>query len=531
MEKDIKKIMEKTVTRFRSPDLLDSVKEDSYRVITTYEPVCFDEYPFYDVEKDKFNYQVLNNFLRDSGFIRGKGGDSKNVPLYRFDLDTGFYESVDYAYLLTYISRTLVNNGICPVVTSSFDRSLTNLLFALPATDEVCGCKEYFDLQKYYEDESTIAFKNGFYNIRYNKFLPLTSCIFRAYHVDVEFNPLALDNDIGQRYREMMTSDEEFELLMELCGNAIYDFDEPLIPTYVLFYGQGSNGKSVVIEALQRIIGINQCSSVNLEYMTDPFMLAMCKGKRANVVPDASKGFVDFSNKFANTVSSFIKDTTDGTGWAFNEKHKQGRGIKEPACTKFIFGSNHYLNMNDTTNGAKRRFHAIPFTKTFENDRALSKRFKGKEETEWFAMRAFVAFINTIDLAMGGRQYLDGENYSAEYIKCEDSQQLKSQNFADGNCLTYYLKYCTDVDLSDNEEVVAYLLNPDNFSEDLYHDMRTYFSDSQDFSKFSCKILNSKLLEYGLICSSRPEREGDRVVRHHHVYTLEEYNKKAKRKS
>ena len=146
-------------------------------------------------------------------------------------------------------------------------------------------------------------------------------------------------------------------------------------------------------------------------------------------------------------------------------------------------------------------------------------------------MRAFVAFINTIDLAMGGRQYLDGENYSAKYIECEDSLQLKSQNFADSNCLTYYLKYCTDVDLSDNEEVVAYLLNPDNFSEDLYHDMRTYFSDSQDFSKFSCKILNSKLLEYGLICSSRPEREGDRVVRHYYIYTLEEYNKRAKQKS
>lgn len=525
MEDDIVRMTNKNIARFECKCIKDSVIEDSYRIITTYEPVSYSEYNFYDEEKQRFNYKMLNNFIRDSGFIRGEKTESKTPNLYRFDLSTGFYEPVNYMELMTYISRTLVENDIYPSISAGFEKSLNNLLLALPNEKEVCGCPEYEELRKYYEDESTIAFKNGFYNIRHNRFLPLTSCIFKAYHVNVEFNPEALNNDIGTKYREMMETDEQFELLMELCGNAIYDFDKPLIPTYILLYGQGSNGKSVVIDSLTRVIGVNQCSSVNLEYMTDPFMLAMCKGKRANIVPDASKGFVDFSNKFANVVSSFIKETTSGEGWAFNEKHKQGSGIRTPACTKFIYGSNHYLNMNDTTMGARRRFYAIPFMKTFDNDRALSTRFEGKEETEWFAMRALVAFLNTIDNSMEGKQFCQGVNYTAEYIHCEISAQLKSQNFADGNCLTYYLKYCTPVDVSNREEVIEYLLDPDNFSEDLYHDMSSYFKDSGDFSKFSCKILNSKLLEYGLICNNIPRRENGRVVRPYNIMRIEDHNK------
>ena len=525
MEDDIVKKTKRNILRLGCEPIVDSVEKYGYHIITTYEPVCYSEYEFYNVEKERFNYKMLSNFLRDSGFIRMKNSDSKTPPLFRFDLSTGFYEPTSYVELMTYISRTLMENDIYPSISTGFEKSLNSILLALPNEDDVCGCSEYEELRKYYEDEATIAFKNGFYSIRYNKFLPLTSCIFKSYHVDVEFNPKAFENNIGLKYREMMETDEQFELLMELCGNAIYDFDKPLIPTYILLYGQGSNGKSVVIDTVTRIIGVNQCSSVNLEYMTDPFMLAMCKGKRANIVPDASKGFVDFSNKFANVVSSFIKDTTSGEGWAFNEKHKQGSGIRAPACTKYIFGSNHYLNMNDTTMGAKRRFYAIPFSKTFENDRALSMRFVGKEETEWFAMRALVAFINTIDNSMNGMQNHEGYGYTAEYIHCEISAQLKSQNFADGNCLTYYLKYCTPVDVSNREEVIEYLLDPDNFSEDLYHDMSSYFKDSGDFSKFSCKILNSKLLEYGLICNNIPRRDDGHLVRPYNVMRIDDHNK------
>ena len=196
MEDDIVKMTNKNIARFEC-NVKDSVIEDGYRIITTYEPVSYSEYNFYDEEKQRFNYKMLNNFIRDSGFIRSEKTESKTPNLYRFDLSTGFYEPVNYMELMTYISRTLVENDIYPSISAGFEKSLNNLLLALPNEKEVCGCPEYEELRKYYEDESTIAFKNGFYNIRHNRFLPLTSCIFKAYHVNVGFNPEALN----KRYR------------------------------------------------------------------------------------------------------------------------------------------------------------------------------------------------------------------------------------------------------------------------------------------------------------------------------------------
>lgn len=128
-----------------------------------------------------------------------------------------------------------------------------------------------------------------------------------------------------------------------------------------IFYGKGSNGKSVLIEMLKLLLGKANISSVTLGELDKSFSRYGLVDKLLNVATE-------------NEVSSSALDTTyfkaivAGDEIQVEKKHEQGFSYA-PYC-KLVFALNNLPYSKDKSFGFQRRLIIVPFNKTFEGRHA-----------------------------------------------------------------------------------------------------------------------------------------------------------------
>lgn len=456
----------------KSPTLMSDILTNESRIITDIQDVRIIDYCVVVEEKGKISidYTALASYVCDAGYVRlVTDKSSASYNLYRFDIDIGYYTPISEEKFMENMIRQIKYNhpDLRQMPTQFKTHVQLDVLPFVPTTDEIYKSKEYLALEPLYEDGEVIPFKNGFYSVRYNRFLPRTSCKFVLNPLCVDFNPDALDSDIGEKYYEMLDDNCCFEYLFELMGYSMYA-TKFIIPTYAVLYGSGANGKSIVIDTLSRIIGENSISRVSLEDMTNPHIVAQAENKRVNVVTDAGAGYRDSAFKSISAVPSFMKTASAGEPWMFNPKFKAPHSGIAPS--KFIFASNNFLNFGDASDGTNRRLHAIPFNKTFEEDFSLVQRFKGKEETEWFAMRALISFKNVIHNAMHGEESKPGIQLKGAYIKCDTGKNTKLEMIIANSVVEDFLYNELGVNVLNKDEVRSSLEGYEN----IYDALKTY---------------------------------------------------------
>lgn len=459
--------------KLTSPSLLADIEANENKIITDIEDIRIIDYGVVvegDHGRPSIDYSALCAYVCDLGYVRLMADKSSaSYSLYLFDMETGYYQPINIDKFMENMIRDIKYNypDLRQMPTQFKAHVELDVLPFIPSTDDIIKNKEYQTLEELYEDGEVIPFKNGFYSVRYNRFLPRTSCKFVMNPLCVNFNPDALNCYIGDKYREMMDDDCCFEYMFELIGYSLYA-TKFIIPTYAVFYGNGANGKSIVIDTISRIMGEGSISRISLEDMTNPHIVAQAENKKVNIVTDAGAGYRDSAFKSISAVPSFMKTASAGELWMFNPKFKAPHAGIAPS--KFIFASNNFLNLGDTSDGTNRRLHAIPFNKTFEEDFSLVQKFKGIEETEWFAMRALVSFGNIIHNAMGGAEDTPGLQLKGEYIKCDTGKSTKVEMIIANSIVEDFLYNELEINILDKEEVRKAL---DGF-EDIYDSLKAY---------------------------------------------------------
>ncbi|EFM09538.1 phage/plasmid primase, P4 family [Paenibacillus curdlanolyticus YK9] len=154
--------------------------------------------------------------------------------------------------------------------------------------------------------------------------------------------------------------DEELiDLVAEIFGYCLTT--ETRAHKAFIFYGKGSNGKSVLIEMLKCLIGKANISSLTLGELDKPFSRYGLVDKLLNVATE-------------NEVSSSALDTTyfkaivSGEEIQVEKKHEQGFSYA-PYC-KLVFALNNLPYSKDKSFGFRRRLIIVPFNKTFEEGKA-----------------------------------------------------------------------------------------------------------------------------------------------------------------
>lgn len=125
----------------------------------------------------------------------------------------------------------------------------------------------------------------------------------------------------------------------------------------ILLTGEGANGKSTFLAAVETFLGRRNTANLSLQKIeTDRFAAARLVGKLANICPDLP------SQHLAST--STFKALTGGDPIVAEYKYRDSFDVTPFA--RLVFSANHPPRSGDASHAFYRRWIVVPFDKTFE---------------------------------------------------------------------------------------------------------------------------------------------------------------------
>ena len=290
----------------------------------------------------------------------------------------------------------------------------------------------YYMQDKYYREDveldkvaNVIVVRNGNLNLDTGEldteFRPEQ---YHSIRVDVEFDRERESTYTITKLREIMSNEDDVQALLEIFGYCL--FKEWPYDILAIFVGEGANGKSVVIELLEKFLGSDNVSNKTLHALSsNQFATSSLFGKLANLTGEISSTEIKYTER--------IKDLTGGGYIDAEKKHQDSFKFRNFA--KMVFSSNTPPPINDNSYGFWRRLREFDFPNTFaRNDPKTIPRDRLLE-----MMTTDEELSGLLNLAVEGYQRLrengqltgskDPEMVRVEYLKNSDPAQYFGEIF------------------------------------------------------------------------------------------------------
>ena len=138
---------------------------------------------------------------------------------------------------------------------------------------------------------------------------------------------------------------------------------------FVIAVGDGANGKKVLLDTLEGLVGKENCSAVALEDFGGRFDLAATVGKLVNVCSEVG----DVTTLPEGKLKAFVA----GDLMTFDRKHRKPLLVNPTA--RLVFATNHMPKFADRSEGIWRRLIQLPCQVTIahdQQDRSLSSKMR-----------------------------------------------------------------------------------------------------------------------------------------------------------
>lgn len=299
--------------------------------------------------------------------------------------------------------------------------------------------------------ENLINFKNGLYDLNNNALIPHSPYYFTINQINANINWDPVRIGAVDRFLDKISCENigRKKAILQMIGYSMTSSVE-MQKAFVLYGKTAGNGKSTLLEIIERLIGSENVSHVTLQdFVSNRFSVSEIKGKLVNMVSEMTKEFLKDSSVFKQIVTG---DTT-----TVEEKFKDRHTIKQYA--KHIFTANELPKVADTSNGYFRRLFIIPFEAVFTDLEKINFNFKEliTEQAldylaaialqEYIIARREHAFINEEESKNIIETYKMESNTVIAYLYDKDrmrcllrSGRVRKRNevFAD------YINYCKD---------------------------------------------------------------------------------------
>jgi len=213
--------------------------------------------------------------------------------------------------------------------------------------------REWFDSSK-----KIINLQNGLLNIETLELMEHTSKYLSLVRIPVFYSPSSECLRI-ERFLKEVLNEEDIPLVEEIIGFC-------LLPEYRLhkafmLQGAGRNGKSTLLNLLQRFLGRRNCSNVDLASLChERFASSQLFGKLANIFPDLPAE--------ALKATGIFKALTGGDRITAEKKFRHMFEFTNYA--KLIFSCNYVPMTYDLSPAFFARWIIIRFPNTFEGNKA-----------------------------------------------------------------------------------------------------------------------------------------------------------------
>ena len=200
--------------------------------------------------------------------------------------------------------------------------------------------------------------KNCIIDVRTMRVYPYSKDFFIPTLINVEFNKEVTEHeDIDSFMERVCCGDQEIiDLIYEMIGYSL--IPSAKFQKSFILYGDGSNGKSTLLDMVISIIGDYNISSLSMKELNHGFKLAEITDKLANIGDDISDEYI--------TDSSIFKKLVTGEEITVERKHEQPYKMRNTAT--LMFATNNLPNMQDKSNGMIRRMCVIPFNAVITKD-------------------------------------------------------------------------------------------------------------------------------------------------------------------
>ena len=140
---------------------------------------------------------------------------------------------------------------------------------------------------------------------------------------------------------------------------------------FLILEGEGANGKSVYLAAMEALLGRENVSHVPLEIFGQRFQLTSTLGKLANVCADC--GEIDA------VAEGYLKSFTSGDRMQFDRKGLSAIDVTPTA--RLMIATNNRPRFSDKSSGIWRRMLLVPFTREIPPE----ERVVGMDKPDWWA--------------------------------------------------------------------------------------------------------------------------------------------------
>lgn len=197
---------------------------------------------------------------------------------------------------------------------------------------------------------------NGVLDIKTGELLPHTPSLGFQYVLPYDYKPDGA-SEYFLTWLERVTEHrvELMESILDVMAYCLWpSYDDH---TFTFLVGEGSNGKSTVIDVISAILGEKNYAALNIHQLTrNRFYPAELEGKLANICEESSGDDLD------SEQLNILKNLSAGGQMMAERKNKQGYLFRNKA--KLIFSANKVPKFHETNEAIKRRLVVIPFDNT-----------------------------------------------------------------------------------------------------------------------------------------------------------------------
>lgn len=205
-----------------------------------------------------------------------------------------------------------------------------------------------------------IPLENGILNIKTKELMPFSPDHYFFGKLPVKYDPIAKCPKIMKFFEEVLPHEEDRAFLQEIFGYCLLR-DYPISKFFVLS-GEGSNGKSVTLKLLHRLLGPENVTNTSLYQLSeDRFALADLRDKLANINADLPEGVIRDTSK--------LKQLTGGDRLDADRKFLSR--IRFVNYAKLIFSTNVMPRFHEDSQGFNKRWSLIEFNERFLSEKDL----------------------------------------------------------------------------------------------------------------------------------------------------------------
>jgi len=275
-----------------------------------------------------------------------------------------------------------------------------------------------------------IAFRNGVLDIATGELLPFSYEHIITNKINWDYNPNAYDEFADATLNRIACDDAEIRLLLEeIIGACFYRSNTLAGGKSFMLVGEGANGKSTFISILNKILGNENISSLDMKNLDDRFSTVRLYKKLANLGDDISE-------EFNADVSTFKKIVTGDRIDA--EEKGQPKFEFNPYC-KLVFSANTIPRIKDKTGAAIRRMLIVPFNAKLTKE-TLGDDFDPQIKWKLQKQEAIEYFIK---LGIEGlKRVLENKKFTSSIKVQREIEEYEERN----NPVLSFIKECEDDD-------------------------------------------------------------------------------------